>query len=80
MAAYIIDGIVGCGSCGGGVDGLVLFRGPNAGKELVHVHRSEILATLAERVLELVESEGVDGGLSSERREGIVFGLLIIVR
>lgn len=77
MAAYIIDRIVGRRGSSGGVDGYVLFGGPDTVEELVHVHRPEVLTTLAEGVLELVESEGVDRGFSSKRREEVVLRLLI---
>jgi hypothetical protein len=85
MVGHIVSGssIVvvgfGCGGGGGGggVGGLILFCCPDAGQEFVHVHGAEVLAALAEGMLELIEREGVDGGLSSERREGVVFVLLV---
>ena len=85
MAADIGTGgsVVAVGSCGCGggvgVGGLILFRRPDAGEELVHVHGAEVLAALAEGVLEFIESEGVDGGLSSERREGVNVVLVLLV-
>lgn len=67
-AAYIVD-VVGIEVIivvvVGGVEGLIFFSSPNAVEELIHVHRPEILAVLTEGVLELVESERVDGRLSS---------------
>lgn len=85
MAADIVSGSSVVGGCGGGGGGgvggggLVLFRRPDAGEELVHVHGAKVLAALAEGVLELIESEGVDGGLSSERREGVNVVLVLLV-
>lgn len=68
VVAYVVD-VVGIEDINvvlvGGVDGLIFFSSPNAVEELVHVHGPEILAVLAEGVLELVESERVDGRLSS---------------
>lgn len=67
---------------------MVLFGGPDTIEELVHIHGPKVLAALTESVLELIKGERVDGGLSSKRRERVVFvvvvagvvGLLIVLQ
>lgn len=62
---------------------MILFGGPDTIEKLVHVHGPKVLAALTESVLELIKGERVNGGLSSKRRERVVFvvvvGLLIVL-
>ena len=63
---------------------MVLFGGPDTIEKLVHIHGPKVLAALTESVLELIKGERVNGGLSSKRRERVVFvvvvGLLIVLQ
>ena len=64
---------------------MVLFGGPDTIEKLVHIHGTKVLAAFTESVLELIKSERVNGGLSSKRRERVVFvvvvvGLLIVLQ